>query len=236
MHVDNTSSFIQGDPPKPGEGALRHHCGDYNLKQMKQCIMNKLERRNITVKFEHVKAHQDNEKNRTKDKKGNLIPLTQPALLNIDCDERAEDQYSEDDTPQSRVMPHSSIQIYFESNQIINTAKLLQQIITDRHGPKMKQYILTKFDWSSEIFDSVDWESAQAAYKQKTFNQKTRISKAIYRWLPTMGRLHTISPDEYPSPLCNTCNNAIETQDHIFTCVHHAARTQQINALKRIES
>ena len=111
----------------------------------------------------------------------------------------------------------------------------MQQIITDRHGPKMKKYIIKKFDWSPDLFDRVDWESAQAAYKQKTFNQKTRISKAIYRWLPTMGRLHKISPDEYPSPLCNTCKNAIETQDHIFTCGHHAARIQQINALKRIE-
>ena len=180
MHVDKTLSFQQGDPPKLGEGTLYHHCGDYNLKQMKQEIMDKLERRKITVTFKHVKVHQDEKKNRKMDKKGNLIPLTQPTLLNIDCNERAEEQYGEDNTPRSRVIPHSSIKIYFESNNIIITGKLLQQIITDRHGPKMKKHILTKFNWSSDKFECVDWGSAQAAFKQKIFNQKTRVSKAIY--------------------------------------------------------
>ena len=64
--------------------------------------MDKLDRKGITVKFEHVKAHQDKKANRKKDKQGNLIPLTQPVLLNIDCDARAEDQYAEPTTPQAR--------------------------------------------------------------------------------------------------------------------------------------
>jgi len=99
----------------------------------------------------------------------------------------------------------------------------------------MKKYIMTKFNWSSNKFECVDWGSAQAVFKQKTFNQKTRTSTAIYHWLPTMGRLHKISPEAYPSPLCNTCKNTIETQGHIFTCGHYAARNQQINALEQIE-
>ena len=177
-----------------------------------------------------MKAHQDDKKNRKKDKEGKCIPLTQPALLNIDYDERAEDQYGEENTPRSRVMPHSSIKTYFESNHIINTGKLLKQIITDRHGPKMRRYIKKKFKWLTEQFESVDWESAQAA-----FNQQTRISKAIYHWLPTMERLNKITPAAYPSPLCNTCKKTTETQDHIFTCGHHEARKQQINALKQME-
>ena len=35
MHVNNISSFQKGDPPRPGEGVLRHHCGDYDLKRIK---------------------------------------------------------------------------------------------------------------------------------------------------------------------------------------------------------
>ena len=204
MHIDNTSSFLQGDPPKPGEGALRHHCGDYNLEQMKKELSDKLDRRNITVTFKHVKSHQDDKANRKKDKQGNLIPLTQPTLLNIDCDARAEEQYAEPNISQARVMPHSSVKISFGSANIINIGKLLQQIVMDRHGPKMKKYIMKKFKRSTDQFDSVDWISAQAAFKRKTFNQKTRIFKAIYNWLLTMARLHKITPAEYPSPLCNT--------------------------------
>ena len=72
MHVDNTSSYKQGDLPKLGEGALRHHCGDYDLKQMKKELTERLERRNIIVKFKHVKAHQDDKRTRKKDKRANL--------------------------------------------------------------------------------------------------------------------------------------------------------------------
>ena len=49
MQVDNISSFQQGDPPKPREGALRHHCGDYDLKKIKQLYTDELKERNITI-------------------------------------------------------------------------------------------------------------------------------------------------------------------------------------------
>ena len=75
MHVDDLFSLQQGDLPKPREGALQHHCGDYDLKQMKHVTLDRLEKRNITVTFKHVnKAHQDK-----KDKQNNIILLTQPA-------------------------------------------------------------------------------------------------------------------------------------------------------------
>jgi len=62
MHVDNISSFQQGDPPRPGEGALHHHCGDYNLKEIKKYYTDELKERNIMIDFQHVKSHQDEEK------------------------------------------------------------------------------------------------------------------------------------------------------------------------------
>lgn len=41
MHIDNTSSFMDGDPPRQGEGALRHLGGDYDLKHMKNSVMSR---------------------------------------------------------------------------------------------------------------------------------------------------------------------------------------------------
>ena len=110
MHVDNTSSFQQGDPPQPGEGALRHHCGDYDLKKIKQIYTDELKERNIKIEFIHVKAHQDETKNRPKNKDGTIPPLTQAALLNIDCDACAEKCYDELPPSNKRILPHTSIQ------------------------------------------------------------------------------------------------------------------------------
>ena len=151
MHVDNTSSFQDGNPPRPGEGALRHLGGDYALKQLKKLCDESLEHHNIEVEWQHVKAHQDEKKNRQKDKAGKLIPLTQAAHMNIDCDRRAEEFYSHpDETQQSSALinPIESMQVYFRSNGVINTGKLYTQIVRDRHGPPLKQYIKDKYHWN----------------------------------------------------------------------------------------
>ena len=77
MHVDNPSVFNNCDPPRPGEGALRHLCDDYDLKKLKEICEELYNKHNIKVTWQHMKAHQD--QNRKKDKHGNLIPLTQDA-------------------------------------------------------------------------------------------------------------------------------------------------------------
>ena len=179
MHVDNISSFLQGDPPRPGEGILRHHCGDYDLKQIKKKYTDELEARNTTLDFQHVKAHQDEKKNRPKNKDGTIPPLTQAALLNIDCNAHAELWYEEPQQSRKRMIPHTTIQAYFESNSVINTGKVFDQILRDRHGPILKEYIKKKHEYTKEQFESVDWPSAQAIFRQNTFNQQVRLLWAL---------------------------------------------------------
>mmetsp|Transcript_28589 Transcript_28589/g.57106 ORF Transcript_28589/g.57106 Transcript_28589/m.57106 type:complete len:102 (+) Transcript_28589:1875-2180(+) len=38
MHVNKISSFQKGDPPRPGEGALWNHCGDYDPHEGPPCV------------------------------------------------------------------------------------------------------------------------------------------------------------------------------------------------------
>ena len=87
---------------------------------------NELKEWNITIEFQHVKANQDKEKNRPKNKDGTIPPLTQAALLNIDCDARAEQCYDETTQSNKRIIPHMSVQAYFESNRVINTGKIFE--------------------------------------------------------------------------------------------------------------
>jgi len=83
---------------------------------------------------------------------------------------------------------------YFESNEIINTGKLHEQIVKNRYGPKFQDCIMKKYKWTRQQFDSIDWPSVQTTFNQKIFWQQTKISKAAYSWLPTMARLHNITP------------------------------------------
>ena len=76
MHVDNFSAFTHCDPPKPEEGALLHLWDDYDLKQIKRICEESYSQHNITITWQHVKAHQDKEENREKDSAGRLVPLS----------------------------------------------------------------------------------------------------------------------------------------------------------------
>ena len=158
--------------------------------------------------------------------------------MNIDCDRRAEEFYSHlDETQQSSALinPIESMQVYFRSNGVINTGKLYTQTVRDRHGPPLKQYIKDKYHWNEEQFNSIAWPSIKMAFQSKTPQQKVHLAKAIYHWLPTMARLHRITPEEYPTPTCNICKISDETQDHIYQCNHHASRSEQIKMLRKIE-
>ena len=93
--------------------------------------------------------------------------------MNIDCDARAEEQNKEEPQSNPKIIPHSSIKTYFKSNRIINTGKLLQQIVKDQHGPKMEEFIKKKF----KLTDVTDITRTIQAKKS---NQQVRISKAMY--------------------------------------------------------
>ena len=98
----------------------------------------------INIEWRHVKAHQDAPKNRKQTPKV-IIPLNQVDLLNIDCDNRAEDMYT---TPSQDCLPHHNpiipkeMKVWFVSNGITNTAKLQSQIVQDRHTPALKKHIM----------------------------------------------------------------------------------------------
>ena len=159
MHIDNISSYTAGDPPQKGEGPLRHLTDDYHLKLLKQECTKALQAHNIQIHWCHVKSHQDLPKNQQKDKKGKALPLTQPALLNIDCDRRAEAMYTHPDKKQrpthTPLLPNM-VKAYFISNGITNNKKLKTQITRDMHGPPLTEYILNKTGWTRQIFETVD--------------------------------------------------------------------------------
>ena len=89
MHVGNKVFYINGHLPATGEGTFKHLTSDYNLKLHKTHLEAELlQKYNITVTYNHIKAHQDT--HTLQDAKGNNIPLNHPAELNIYCDKKTE--------------------------------------------------------------------------------------------------------------------------------------------------
>ena len=66
---------------------------------------------------------------------------------------------------------------YFESNGVINTGRLHSQTIQDRHGTKLKQYIIEKFEWDHHQMSLIDWVMVHKAFSRKTFRQQTKYRR-----------------------------------------------------------
>ena len=122
MHVDNTGSYKKGNAPRMGDGTFRHVISDYDLKLHKSSLEHKLHTdHNISVEYHHVKAHQDTTPLRNN--KGEIIPLTKEAKLNIICDKLAGEERLHS-TPGYESKPNPEMakytKIYFESKGVIN--------------------------------------------------------------------------------------------------------------------
>ena len=168
---------------------------------------------------------------RQRERKGKI--LTHPALMNINCNKQASDFYNHPNKKtRAFIISPNEMKVYFKSGGTINPGKLFNQILRDRHSPVLWQYIEKKYKWGPQQFNKINLITIKIAHSANTFNQKVWISKAIYEWYPTIDRLHKITPEDNPSPMCNICKTMKETQDCIFCCNHPTSRTTQITALK----
>jgi hypothetical protein len=81
-----------------------------------------------------------------------------------------------------------------------------------------------KFQWSNDVFESVNWDAFKHEAKKLDVNRRTNLLKYIYEWLPIGKTLNRIDPTA--STKCPSCDCAVETPKHMFCCPK--AERQQI--------
>ena len=116
-----------------------------------------------------------------------------------------------------------------------NTGELHAQIMRDRYGPKLREYIMEKFEWDHHQMAQTDWAAVQTAFSRKTFHQQTKISKVVYSWNPAMVILHNITPNDYPHQCATYARPKRKRRTIFFTCNNQASRSEQINTLRIME-
>ena len=83
-------------------------------------------------------------------------------------------------------------------------------------GP-LRSYLCNRFNWSTEIFDTIEWEPFSQVY-----SHFPRSRKFFYQFgwkkLPTGARLH--SRESQYDDRCPSCKCADESDDHLFRCSH----------------
>ncbi len=161
------------------------------------------------VTFVHVKGHQD--------RRAVKQPLSLPARLNIECDERAARFISaarrtrQQDNP---ALPHSYPHLRIHGNIIVREfSQALRHAATT---PDYRDYLKEKFHWNDTECDDINWTSLKYALHKLTPSDTTRAHKFLHEWLPLKGAPQTSSPEA--STLCPQCRREEETMWHFWEC------------------
>jgi hypothetical protein len=73
-----------------------------------------------------------------------------------------------------------------------------------------------KFNWSTEVLDSINWEVFKCQARKQHINRRTNLLKFVYEWLPIGKILQHI--DQSAETKCPSCDTPIKTHQHIFCC------------------
>ena len=190
---------------------------DYDLLLQ---IQGEIKRSTSTFIIRWVKGHQED----------NVSPdqLDFLALLNIDCDRRAKAFLR---LNLGAILPPPVIFEHEKWGAIANGQKITSDLRNTIYELYTSQatlaYIRKKFTWDQSCLATVAWEGLRNAKSTLPLLRNTFTSKIIFDKLPVAERLNFFDPRE--SPLCKTCNLAVETQQHLLQCRDRACRKHRLN-------
>jgi hypothetical protein len=157
----------------------------------------------------HVKAHQDL-----------LTPtaeLTREAKLNIEADKLAEEAYSSSTfSDQVPMIPGVSAQLLIYGKTIVSKHRVIARDL--RRTKDIKHQIQQKTELMDQAFKEVDWDSHTMAARRSQLSQPFLV-KLLHQILPVGTLIHRYNPVKYIFD-CPTCQEHIETYDHLFQCNH----------------
>ena len=158
--------------------------------------------------FTHVKGHQD--------EKMPYAQLPLSAQLNVDADQWAS-QFIRDnpdiDYHQVYLLPHAGVQLQFPTGTL--TSQYKRALREARTTPALRESLKSKYGWTDEIFDDVNWEAMRLALRRLKGHRITLL-KHINNISPVGKLVHTYDP-KYPQS-CPSCEELIETRYHLYEC------------------
>jgi len=164
----------------------------------------------IVLVFQHVKGHQDKQKDHV---------MMTPEKLNIDCDRRAAqvplpcpDPDIQNTPLIDTAYPHVMI-----AGKVIQ--RQLQHKLRDAATfPMYREYLQTKFQWPSDATDRIQWKVHQLANQHLMHSEQRVVTKFIHEWLPLLDRYHVLSSSL--NKQCPSCRQELEMTEHFLNCSH----------------
>ena len=71
----------------------------------------------------------------------------------------------------------------FLGNAMVAT-QLDEQVRYVAHAPRAKNYLMAKYDWTNDMFDTVNWKGVRHAIRRQTKRERLRATKALLQcWM-----------------------------------------------------
>lgn len=172
-----------------------------------------LQQQKIKISIKHVKGHQD--------KDTEYVNLSRPAQLNVDADHHATNYLNQGPNFPYSELPSNPISLYI--NDMIITRSHKTSMRSASTSPNLREYFLKQFLWRPYTPDLIWWEIHGSSLESFPKNDRRRLRKFIFGWLPTNERL--FSYKQTPDARCPTCNYICETHEHLLKCSHKYRQT-----------
>ena len=169
------------------------------------------------------------------------LPLPLQAQLNVQADELTGIAHETSD-PQAfqyieyPFFPGTKCQLVLDDSIVSN--KLRHKARDVRRTQAMYSYMATKYLWTQQVLDSIDWIAHQQAIGSwtrgigqglpRSQNRTTFLNKFIHGWLPVGKQVARYDAVLYPRN-CPSCPHQEESQTHFLQC---PARTSWQNTFR----
>jgi hypothetical protein len=117
----------------------------------------------ISLRFHWVKGHADRIDR----------PLTRDEILNIEADIQADviQAQARGKTAAHPNCPNWDIEaasLFIQGSKV--TSDMKNQLTSQTHDDNMRSFLMQKESWSSQIFDTIDWNSSEQALRRLSKN------------------------------------------------------------------
>jgi hypothetical protein len=139
--------------------------------------------------------------------------------LNVDADEKAGEYQDAHGAhrPIAKLMSKTGAHLVGPKGTI--TSKYPKHMRYHANAAPLRLYMLSKYQWSLPIFDSVHWEAHGAALK-KANKQRIHYTKLVFDILPTHSQVNKYDGGNRK---CPSCDHSVENRDHILRCPSQCA-------------
>ena len=111
-------------------------------------------------------------------------------------------------------IPHSTIMVKLNGSMIYGS--LYDRITESVHGPVLEEYMCTKYGWTREVLQSIDWDAMETFMNRQSGTRATNIIKLAHDWQNDNHQNSLFYKDK--SSMCPACNLAEETHMHFLSC------------------